>query len=177
VKRKIVALSTMITSLIGMAACTAAPGTGAGKPAGRVLAVAKHEVHEQCPLLMAHPSAQVITTQAQWSQLLANARMLPAPYEAKDTDFARLSIVLVALPTSSTPPTVSLASPDAVRIDDADQRLEITLRVTRPTDSADTSRAAVMASPCVVAWVPALPGLRAVVARTSDGQVIAQSER
>ncbi len=64
-----------------------------------MIAVAKHEMHEQCPLLVAHPSAHGITTQAQWSQLLAKARMLPPPYEAKDTDFTRQSIVLVALPT------------------------------------------------------------------------------
>lgn len=178
---KIAALMTLITSLIGMAACAAAPGDAAGAlpPRGaladRVIAVAKHEMHEQCPLLLAHPSARVVTTQAQWSQLLATSRMLPPPYEAKDTHFARQLIVLVALPTTSTQPSVALAGPDAMRFNDAEQRLDITLRVAQPVDSAHTRRAAVMASPCMVAWVPSLAGLRRVVARTPDGPVVAQS--
>ncbi len=72
--------------------------------------------------------------------------------------------------------SLALAGPDAVRFNDTEQRLDITLRVTPPpAASADTLRATVMASPCMLAWVPALPGLRVVVARTTDGQVIAQS--
>jgi hypothetical protein len=55
--------------------------------------------------------------------------------------------------------------------------VDMTLRIERRADGADTRRAAVMSSPCLLAWLPALPELRAVVARTADGEVIARSQR
>jgi hypothetical protein len=174
---------TGLLGVVGITACGVLPGDAAGGQGGakaapgRVVAVVRHEVHEQCPLLVAHPSAHAVTTQAQWAQLLANSRVLPPPYDAARTDFARNTIVLVALPTSSQPAWVALAGPDAVRWSEADQRVDMALRIERPVDGADTRRAAVMSSPCLLAWLPALPGLRDVVARSAGGDVIARTQR
>jgi hypothetical protein len=168
--------------VVGITACVvlgdaAGEQGGAKAAAGRVVAVMRHEVHEQCPLLVAHPSAHAVTTLSQWAQLLANARTLPPPFDASRGDFSRNTIVLVALPTSSRPAWVALAGPDAVRSSEADQRVDMTLRIERPVDGADTQRAAVMSSPCLLAWLPALPGLRDVVARSTSGEVIARTQR
>lgn len=171
-----------LTGLLGIAACGILPrdasSAGAAKPAaGRVIAVARHEVHEQCPLLVAHPSAHGVTTLAQWEQMLAKARALPPPYDAARTDFSRHTIVLIALPTTARPSWIALAGPDAVRFDEAEQRVDMTLRIERRVDPPDTMRTTVMSSPCLLAWLPALPGLRDVVARDAAGEVIARLQR
>ena len=173
--------SGVLLGIVGITACGVLPfgaagGPGGAQPApGRVVAVVRHEVHEQCPLLVSHPSAIAVTTQAQWTQMIANARVLPPPYDAARTDFTRNTIVLVALPASARPAWIALAGPDAVRYREAEQRVEMALRIERPVDSADTLRAAVMSSPCLIAWLPALTGLREVVARSGGGDVIARS--
>lgn len=173
-----------LLGIAGISACGVLPGDAAGGQgrgaragAGRIVTVVRHEVHEQCPLLVEHPSAHAVTTQARWAQLIANARLLPPPYDAARTDFSRNTIVLVALPISSQGVWVALAGPDAVRYADAEQRVEMTLRVERRAEAAGTLRAAVMSSPCLLAWLPVLPGLGEVVARSVDGEVIARSQR
>jgi hypothetical protein len=172
-----------IAGFTAITACGVLPGDAAGGQGGaragvgRVVAVVRHEVHEQCPLLVTHPSAHAVTTQAQWAQLLASPRVLPPPYDATRTDFSRNTLVLVALPASPQPAWVALAGPDAVRWSDAEQRVDITLRVERRPDAAGTQRAAVMSSVCLLAWLPALPGLSDVVARSASGEVIARSQR
>ncbi len=176
--RRVARAAAACLALGGVAACAASPGESTAPPAGRAVAVVRHEAYAQCPLQLQHPSVHWVASRTEWSRLLTGARSLPPPYDARDTDFARHAIVLVAMPTTPTPSSVALEGPEPVRWHAAEQRLDVTVRASvRDPAGSDIQRAAVVATPCVIVWVQAQADVKQVVARTADGQVIARLPR
>jgi hypothetical protein len=181
-----------VLGLMAVAACSSAVGDGASAPGAPVtqgvplvhdagmktITVIKHDVHEQCPFNIAHPSVQWVTLGSAWAQMLAQARVLPPPYEAAQTDFSSQSIMIVALAATAQPAKITLDGREALRYHGGrEQRLNLTLRVEPQDTPPGTMRTAVMSTPCVVVWMQALQGgVRDFVVSTPDGRVVAQSK-
>ncbi len=178
----------MALGLTGLCAC-AADDTAAAPPPSRggdggavsatVLRVSHHEVHEQCPLALEHPSVHWVSSKDAWAGWLAKATVLPAPFDLNATDFSRSSILIVALPSTPTPGTVvALDGADAVRYAASTRSVDVRLRVSQARRAPGTMMPMVIGTPCVIAWVPALPdianlpGVCRLSVHTSEGALV-----
>lgn len=163
--------ASLLVFVLGLAGCAAS-----GAPTSpRELTVIRHEVHGQCPLAVDHPSVLLIRSQSMWAKMLADARTVPPPYDAAATDFARQSIVVVALAPTPAPTTVVAVPPQrAVLFSPASRKLEVTLQVTEPMQPPGTLLPTVVGLACVVAWVPAVGEVASIVARTTEGKFLAE---
>jgi hypothetical protein len=136
--------------------------------------VLRHEVHAQCPLAVAHPSATWLRTQQAFGGMLAQALVVPPPYDPAGTDFERESVAVIALPRTPTPSTqVQLPPSRAAIVDTASGTLRITLAVTSAPSGTGQARALALGTPCVVLWLPALPNVRQLAAQDTEGRPIA----
>jgi hypothetical protein len=161
----------------GMTACAASVADPVAVPPGRAVAVLRQETYAQCPLQVRHPSVHWVTTRPDWARMLAGSRTMPPSHDPNETDFTRHTIVLVAMPTTPTSSTVALDGAEPVRLQAAEQRLEIAVRaVARDVPSADM-RATVIGAPCAIVWVQSVNDVRQVIARAANGQVVARLDR
>jgi hypothetical protein len=166
------ACSALAVALLGGCAGSAAVSNPAGEAAE--VPVLRQAVHAQCPLAVAHPSASWLRTRQAWSEMLAQALIVPPPYDPAGTDFERESVVVIALPRTPTPSTqVQLPASRAATVEAASATLRITLAVVPEPRNAGQARALALGTPCVVMWLPALPNVRQLAAHDTEGRPIA----
>lgn len=166
--------------LTGLSACAAddtaaapPPSSGGGTMAATVLRVSHHEIHEQCPFQLEHPSVHWVSSRDEWVKWLARSTVMPAPYDVNATDFNRSSILIVALPSTPTPSTnVALDGADAVRYVASTKSVDVRLRMSQARRAPGTMMPMVIGMPCVIAWVPRLPDVCRLSVHTSEGTLV-----
>lgn len=161
----------MLTVSLSLAGCVAINAP----PPPRELTVLKHEVHSQCPLAVNHPSVLLVRSPRVWAKMMADAHAVPPPYDAAATDFARQSVLVVALAPTPAPTTLIVVPRErAVLFSLVSRKLEVTLQVIEPTRPPTAMLPTVVGLPCLVAWVPAVGDVASVIARTTDGKLLGE---
>jgi hypothetical protein len=138
-------------------------------------APAKGEFFPHCPLLVAHPSVTLVRGKVRWANMLKNARVSPPPFADQSLDFREQHIAIVALPQTPTPQTTAaLDAAQPYTFHRRSGRLTLRLLIKEEPPAPGEIRATVVGEPCLVVWLPALRGVREVVAHDVDGNVISQ---
>ncbi|HUL64839.1 MAG TPA: hypothetical protein VLW55_09505 [Burkholderiaceae bacterium] len=135
-------------------------------------ALPRADFHAACPFTIAAPAVLAVLDAKRWQSMLAASRVTPPPYEAKETNFKRESVIIVALPYIATPVAqAALSARQGERYDATTGTLTLWYDVQfQPLKPGDTT---VAGQPCLVTWVAARSDLQQIVARMSDGKYIA----
>jgi hypothetical protein len=164
-----------VTVIAVLACVTTTPALAStNKKKDKDAPAARADFHAICPFTMASPTVIAVLDARRWQSMLNAARTVPPPYEASATNFRRESIIVVALPYTSTPITQASLNPKRPeRFDPKTGTLtlwyDIEQHPVKPGEAATT----VVGEPCLVTWVPARSDLQQIVTRTSDGRYIA----
>lgn len=163
--------SFALIAVLSLAGCVA---SNAPPQPLREVTVLKHDIHNHCPLAVNHPSVLLVRSREVWASMMAKARTVPPPYDAAGTDFGRFSVLVVALPTTPAPTTVVAMPAERAVVLSGSRRLEVRVKVSELETPPGTLLPTVVGSPCLVAWLQAVGDVEHIVARTTEGKLLAE---